>query len=80
MNNPTIKWLKIDYYSMNECQHCIETKHLFKKEGVFKDVNELKDQPLPEGCVGYPCFVSKTTGKKFMGYPETLDNLISKLS
>ena len=80
MNNPTIKDLDINYYSIDGCYYCQETKYLLEKEGVLEDVNELKVHSLPEGCVGYPCFVSKATGKKSTGFPENLDNLISKLS
>lgn len=80
MNSMSVRYLNIDYYSRSGCHYCNEATYLFKKEGILKDFNVKKDVKLPQGVKGVPYFYSNKTGKSFMGYPKSVENLIQKLS
>ena len=38
--------LDIDYYSKSGCHYCTESNYIFKKAGVFGDLNVKKDAKL----------------------------------
>ena len=80
MNNMSVRYLDIDYYSRSDCHYCKESNYLFKKDGIMNEINVIKDKGLPEGINGYPYFYSNKTGKGFIGYPGSVENLISNLS
>lgn len=80
MNNMSIRYLDVDYYSKSGCHYCTEATYLFKKEGVYSDFNIKKNVKLPVGVRGYPYFYSNKTGKSFTGYPRSVSKLLRKLA